>query len=646
MNAILLAALVALPAEWKNTQPFTVAQPGLIKLSLPAATLDAARPGLEDLRILDDAGREVPYTIERPMAGKVASQRARSFRTRLDAEQGTQLLIETGVTEPLDGVTLETPALTFIKAVTVSGSQDGREWQELVAGQPIFRQGGATQLRISFPPGRWPWLSVTVNDRRVEAIPFTGAWLHPVSAEPAPAEPVTATIVERAESDGQTRLVLDLGAAHLTLATLRLETSDPLFTRPVNFAVRQVADNTVVERVLFRDTIYRVAIEGFPSAERVEIPLDLAAPYRELLVWIDNADNQPLNITAVRATRRPVYAVFLAPQSGNYRLLTGNPRCSAPRYDVAALAGKFRGAAVTPITMPAVTANPAYQPAEPLPEIQDLGTALDLAPWSYRKRVPVVRAGVQQLELDLETLAHADASMRDVRLVRDGMQRPYILERPSLTRQLAPSVTEVKDPKRPSVSRWVLKLSQRRLPVTRVTCTTRTPLFRRTIRVFEQPTDERGEKYDRPLGEATWVRTPPASPAALVLPLTGPVTDTLILETDNGDNAPLELDNFQCWYPVTRLLFKAPVEPATFLYYGNAEIGAPQYDLDLIAPRLLAEEKSAATLGAEEVLRKSGVGELFALSGTKSLLFWGALAVAVVVLLVVIAKLLPKPPAT
>ena len=39
-----------------------------------------------------------------------------------------------------------------------------------------------------------------------------------------------------------------------------------------------------------------------------------------------------------------------------------------------------------------------------------------------------------------------------------------------------------------------------------------------------------------------------------------------------------------------------------------------------------------------------GVGELFQISGTKNIIFWVALTVVVLVLLVVIAKLLPKSP--
>ncbi len=212
-----------------------------------------------------------------------------------------------------------------------------------------------------------------------------------------------------------------------------------------------------------------------------------------------------------------------------------------------------------------------------------------------------------------------------------------------MTRKLVPEVSQANDPKRPKVSRWRIRLPNADLPITRLTCTTSSPLFRRQVALYEQPLDDRGEKYDRPLGQASWVRTPPATQNSLELALSmSPITDTLFLETDNGDNPPIELASFQLYHPVTRVLFKAPTDPTTYLYYGNREIGSPRYDLDLIAPRLLAEEKSIASLASEETLKKSSVSELFELSSTKSVIFWGALAAVVVVLLVVVARLLPK----
>ncbi len=52
-------------------------------MSLPVETLDAARPALEDLRLYDDAGNEVPYLIERPVPVVKVVQNVKSFHVSL-----------------------------------------------------------------------------------------------------------------------------------------------------------------------------------------------------------------------------------------------------------------------------------------------------------------------------------------------------------------------------------------------------------------------------------------------------------------------------------------------------------------------------------------------------------------------------------
>jgi hypothetical protein len=365
---------------------------------------------------------------------------------------------------------------------------------------------------------------------------------------------------------------------------------------------------------------------------------------RELLLFIHNQDSPPLPITAVRVERRPVYLVFLARQAGAYHLLAGNDRCAAPRYDLAALGMNLKSVAVSTIKLSPPADNPDYRPPEVLPGIEPTGAALDVTAWKFRKPLKIARAGAQQLELDLDVLAHALPDFQDLRLLRGGNQMPYILERTSISRSLAPAVTATNDAKDPKLSRWIIKLPQPRLPVTRLSCATRTPLFQREVTLFEELADERGEKYRHNLGGATWVQKPDRKSRDFFLTLDGPLqSDTLFLETHNGDNPPIALEKFQLFYPATRVLFKAGLDDELFLYYGNPRVASPRYDLSLVAGQLLSADKTIAAPGTEQQLRKSSWRE-HEIPGKGGVVFWGILALVVVVLLVIISRLLPKSP--
>jgi len=636
-----------LPSEWQHTQQFDVPAPGLVKISLPVETLDAARPALEDLRLCDDAGNELPFLITRPMPSAKAVQGAKSFQVSLNAA-ATVITLETGLAQPLDGVTLEAPAANFIKAVRVDGSADGQNWQRLAQGQPIFRQlSGAGQLHVSFPAGEWRWLRLTVDDQRSQPVPFTGARVHAADVEATPIELQTVTIAERNENPGETRLTLNLGAANLDVAAVKIETDEPLFTRAVTLAVPRVTEDSIREQAVGQGVIYRVAIEGQPPSANLSVPLESQIRSRELVLLIRNEDSPPLPVTAVRVERRPVYLVFMARQAGTFHLLTGNKSCAAPRYDLAALGADLKNAVVTPVKISPLADNPNFHAPEALAGVELGGTSLDVSDWKFRKAVNIASTGAQQIELDLDVLSHADASFADLRVLHGSNQVPYIIQRTSISRSLAPAITATNDAKNPKLSRWIIKLQRAGLPLTRLTCVSSTPLFERPMRIYEELADERGDKYQHPLGNAAWTQTPERKSKEFAVSFDGaPQSDTLFLETENGDNPPIELEKFAAFYPATRLLFKAKPDDELFLYYGNPRAASPRYDLSLVAGQLLAADKKIASLSGEQQLKKSSWREN-EVPGQGGVVFWGILAVVVVVLLVIISRLLPKsqPPA-
>ncbi len=633
-----------LPAAWKNSQPVTLPQPGLLRFSVPLETLDSARPGLEDLRIHDASGREVPFDLDRPVQRTTLSAAPRKFLSRFESNS-TVAYIETGLAQPVVGVTLQTPAKDFLKAVRVEGSSDGLRWATIADGLPVFElPGGATQLRVDFSAGTWAHLRLTLNDQRAKPIPVTGVVLHPEAAEAAPAEPLGVEVTERAETDKETRLTLRLNGGNVTLAGLSLITTEALFSRRVTLAQRSVSEGELRESLIASGHVFRFALEGRTAVSNVTFAVDVPVQARELLLTIHNEDNAPLALATVEARRRPVLALLLNDRSSPLQLLSGNAQASAPSYDLASLRRDLRFVPVVTAKPGSLAVNPAFQAPDPLALLAAGTTPLDVNPWRFRKAIRVAATGMQQLDLDLEVLARGAQSYADLRVVSGGQQVPFILERTPVQRSFPVAATKADDPKRPKVSRWAMVLPHKSLPLTRLTCETTVPLFRREAVLYEDRPDSRGEKYRTPLGNASWVRTPDQKPAKLILTLNQvPVTDQVWLEIENGDNPPLPLTAFTVWHATARLLFRAPAETTPALYYGNTRAAFPRYDLDLVARQILAADKAKATLGPEENLKGTSLGE--SLAGSKgNALFWGVLVLVVAVLLFVLSRLLPKPP--
>ena len=174
------------PNEWRFRQTIDVPASGLVRVTLPAETLDVARQDLEDLRILKADGGEVPYFVQRASPPAESVLRAKEFRAEIE-RAATRLIIVTGTTLPLRAVTVEAPGTSeFIKPVLIEGSHDGGKWRQLADGQPIFRmRGGASKLTVSFSKATWEFLRLTIDDSRTTPVPFTGAVLESAGPEPS-----------------------------------------------------------------------------------------------------------------------------------------------------------------------------------------------------------------------------------------------------------------------------------------------------------------------------------------------------------------------------------------------------------------------------------------------------------------------------
>jgi hypothetical protein len=650
LSAAFLASALN-PNEWQFNQTLDVPATGLIRVDLPPETLNAARSNLEDLRLVDPTGQEVAYLIDPRTPNRETELRPQELRTELHSSS-TRLVLNTGTKTPLTGLLFETPPQTqFVKAVTVEGSHNGRRWQELTSGQPIFRTAtGAENLRVSFPDGSWEFLRVTIDDSRAPAVPFTGVQLRAAETKIPPAS-FAAKMVSHDESGGVTHLALDLGAANLTVAALNIEMSDPLFTRTVTIAVPELVNDNIRERTLCSGSIYRIDING-KTESRLEIPVEAQIRGRQLIALIQNGDSPPLTITNIRCDRRVPRLVFLARAGGRYQLLSGNNQCAAPQYDLSGLSEQLKTEAAAKARASAITTNAAYKPTNNLATVSLVGARLDIAGWKFSRPIRLAKADAQQIELDPDILSHAAADQRDLRIVsqdrsaegqiRRGEQFPFLLERTSISRALPLISAGANDPRKPTVSRWSLKLPIAGVPIKRITCAAGSDLFQREVRLWENAADERGDTFPHDLGTVTWRRIPNQKTAEFEIELNAsPESDTLFLETNNGDNAPIELRDFRGHYSVVRAIFKTPSDPTQpmSLYYGNPDATAPRYDVALIADQLLRAQREEAALGPPETTVS---GATQTLAGYARYIFWGVLALVVVALLLLISRLLPS----
>ena len=641
-NAALAATTSAFSdAEWKFQQAFSVESSGVLRIAVPVETLDRALPDLRDLRIVGADGTEVPFALVRPSSAPARWRPAARFAVALQ-EGATVITISAEETKTWEAVDLIIGSPSFLKAARLEASTDGKTWQQWEDGVPIFRKDGAEQTTLAL--GREParYFRVTLNDHRQNPIIVTGARLREPASEEVSLDPFGIQIARTDEYASETALTLNLPGAHFDLDSLEVIATDGLFTRRVRVGLRQFHEGEIEERNLAADTIFRLKLDDSPPAEKTRVIVAAAVPSRELVLHIDNGDSPPLHVEQIKGVRRIVYVAFEARSVGRYTLWSGNGQASAPHYDLATITDSLRRLPPTKPGFEPTVANPNYHHADPLAGLSLAGSAVKLTDWSNRRAVKIDTAGVQLLELDLAALSNAQRSLSDVRLVNGDKQVPYILERTQLSRRVDLQATTDADTQAPNSSRWRVRLPYAAAPVTQLVLATSAALFQREVHVFERRQTGNGETYEAELGRATWQRTPQDVPTPLAIPLSPPQTSQFWIQMDNGDNPPISLDKVGAYHPVSRLLFRTESIEGITLLSGNLQAASPRYDLSLVAQTLLSSEKQTARLAPANTVESTDAAG--ATLPVKTALFWGALALVVVALLAVVAKLLPKPP--
>lgn len=632
------------PTAWRWEQVVDVTAPGMTQLDLPPATLDASQPSLADLRLIAPDGVETPWLLENTMPPRIVTHEANNFRASLEGR--STVLTARNNSGAIGFVTLNSPARGFLKLVQIEGSNDGQTWQPIASGEIVFRQGpGAERLRVPVSPGDWSHLRVTLDDDRSPPVAFTGMSVTPASSR-ATTEPHDVNIANRGETAGQTQLTLSLGAKNLNLEEIAINVSDGVFSRSCKVSLELPSPNgPPTRRVIGSGTIYRVLGENGAQSTSLTLTLNQRVPTDSLIVTIANGDSPPLDIRGATAARFPERLLFFASQAGRWKLLTGNRHASSPRYDLSPLRKELTQASAIRLTPGPLTANPDYQAPQALPDVEPAGSGIDLSRWGRRRSIQAKLPGVVRIELDMEALAHlSDLNLADLRLIQDGRQIPWLREPNPRLHTVSPRIIDEPDPERPTVSRWKILTPSPGLPFHSIEIESPDPLFTRSLSFLQHGKDELGNPWTRTLTSKTWTQAPgdANSRRSITVPLDEvSVSDALWIETDNGDNPPIRLENIIITYQAPAVIAKITSDAPVFLYYENPMANSPDYDLNLVRAELLSADRQEATLGREEILesgRKRNERDLSA--GSPWL--WGALALVVVVLLFIVAKMLPK----
>ena len=248
------------------------------------------------------------------------------------------------------------------------------------------------------------------------------------------------------------------------------------------------------------------------------------------------------------------------------------------------------------------------------------------------RRIPDAKEGLTVLLLDADVLARRD-NLSDVRIVDDSSRQiPYIVERRQRPQVLALRVPPRQVFERSSIYRFDLPYAI--WPQgTRFVIGTDARTFDREV-VLRRAADSHRNRRGRATHQQTWRSTDASTPAPpLTFDLSVNRARSIEIVIDEGDNEPRPLRSAKIELPSVGLRFHHPGTPL-FLLYGNRRAREPRYDLELRAKELLAAP--ARDLAMPRIPSTRGTED----DRRDRWMFWIGIAVAAVVLMALLAKLL------
>jgi hypothetical protein len=357
--------------EWKRPMEAPSVAGQWYRAVVPFDVVSRAYAFPDDLRIVDDQGRQWPFFIESPPARTYARDvkadvinrawvEGDDSYLRLDFRIGPQAF-----GQPRQGhnqIHLVTSGSEFIRRVEVYGSEDKQTWALLGKGY-LLRVGQPrpmTEERIQYGWSDYPHVQVRMYPHArnaMETFTCERATISALTDQELPLRviPHRVVAVEKADyTPNAQSVVVDLEFARLPLVSVRLRAGDGDYFRRVVVSVRDAAKEPW--RLAGAGDMYRMGAS-------VKDEVSMTSRGRFVKCDVYHFDDAPLNVEVLEVFTERTTLIVEALADGNATLYYGGEFVDAPRFDLKQRVAQQSDTPFFPASFGAAVANPRFEKA-------------------------------------------------------------------------------------------------------------------------------------------------------------------------------------------------------------------------------------------------------------------------------------------
>ena len=341
---------------------------------LPAGVLDKARSDLQDLRLFDAAGREVPYAMRiRLERDEMRSFAARAFNPSTNPDRSVEVTLDLGESpSEHNRIEVGTGGVNYRRLLRLDGSDDGKTWKPMIDKRWLSHLSSAGKSfddrEVSYGVSRFRYLRVRVApDPAVEgdapSIPEVRV-LRTIRVagleKPWPAALGPRTPIRDSGAYASEWFIALPGSERVPWSRLEIDAAEDSFTRTYRVETADDLGQTSLHPVVAQGEWNRTSAKRSPLV--VVFPSEV--PAKRLRLVIVDQRNDPLTIQLVKAAAAARQMIFERPPAaaGPFHLYFGNADATDPGYDYARTLPDEIGAPLHPVEADEVGPNPTYVP--------------------------------------------------------------------------------------------------------------------------------------------------------------------------------------------------------------------------------------------------------------------------------------------
>ncbi|MBF4517473.1 hypothetical protein IRZ71_14000 [Flavobacterium sp. ANB] len=322
-----------------------VAENGFHEIVLSPEIRSYSKQDLSDIRIFNAKGIEVPYFIQSNSETLLSTFEEYTIVSKtVSPKKSTSVIVAIPSVKNNNQLSLFIANADVVKNYSISGSNDQTEWFGISNSQTLDNLNSSSETSvvktISYPLSTYKYLKIDFDDRKTLPINilkvgnFNAQLQKNILQEIKPEKFVRTELT----SQKQTEIHFLFDAPQI-INQIAFKISEPTF-----YKRNAIIYKKVKQQIKHKSEIYDEEIVSFELNSNTKNIFTIPEIFeKDFYLKIENKDNQPLTISSVKYSQKPVSVIVDLNANEKYSLKTGNKNLNEPEYDLSDFKNSITG---------------------------------------------------------------------------------------------------------------------------------------------------------------------------------------------------------------------------------------------------------------------------------------------------------------